>query len=292
MPFQEEFAPFLRLQEPLASYTHLRLGGPAEFLAQPRSAAELGNLLAECDRQRLPWKVLGAGCNVLVRDEGVRGVVIRLSEPAFTKVESTGNTVTAGGGASLAALISCAGQQGLAGTESLVGIRGTVGGSIRVNAGSRFGAIDQIVARVHLMDPHGAVHVFARRDLTSGPQGNFLDEGVIVAAEFSLEPDSQENILKRMRRFWIHHKAHQPLSFQRAARMFKDPKGNTAEALIQEAGLKGTRVGGAEVSDRNANYVVVHPGGTARDVIRLMELVRSRVHEVTGQLLQQALIVW
>ncbi len=292
MPFQDAFADILRFQEPLAPYTHLRLGGPAQYLAQPRDVDELGRLLAACSQARVPWRVLGAGCNVLVRDEGVAGMVIRLSEPAFTFVESHDRLVKAGGGATLAALISHAAQQGLAGAESLIGIPGTVGGGIRVNVGSRFGAIDQIVSRVHLLDPQGELHVLEREEVTAGPQGNFLDAGIIVAAEFVLEPDNADSILKRMRRFWIHRKAQQPLSFQRAARMFKDPKGTSAEVLIMEAGLKGTRVGGAEVSDRNANYVVVHTGASARDVLRLMEMIRSRVHETSGVLLQQALAVW
>jgi UDP-N-acetylmuramate dehydrogenase len=292
MPLHDEFGDILRSQEPLAPYTHLRLGGPAQLLAQPRSIEELAKLVQRCAREGMPWRILGGGCNILVRDEGVRGVVIRLGEPAFTAVENVGRTVKAGGGATLASLISHAARQGLAGTEALIGIPGTVGGGLRVNAGSRYGAIDQLVSRVHLLDTKGQVQLYQRSELTAGPQGNFLDDGIILAVEFDLEPDEPENILKRMRRFWIHKKAQQPLSFQRACRVFKEPRGLSAEQLIQEAELKGTRVGGAEVSDRNANYIVAHPGATARDVLRLIELMRSRVHERTGQLLQLEVTVW
>jgi UDP-N-acetylmuramate dehydrogenase len=292
MPFLDEFAEILRFQEPLAPHTYLRLGGPAQALAQPRSVDELARLVARCKQDNTPWRILGGGCNVLVRDEGVRGVVIRLSEPAFTTVECKGRTVKAGGGATLVSLISHAARQGLAGMEALVGIPGTVGGGLRVNAGSRFGAIDQLVSRVHLLDAQGQVQVVERGDLTAGPQGSFLDDGVILAGEFDLDSDDADSILKRMRRFWIHKKAQQPLSFQASGRIFKDPRGMSAEVLIQEADLKGTKVGGAEVSDRHANYIVVHPGATARDVLRLIELIRSRVHERTGQMLQLEITVW
>jgi UDP-N-acetylmuramate dehydrogenase len=202
MPLLEDFAEIMRYQEPLAPYTFLRLGGPAQALATPRSVVELAKLVARCHTENLPVHILGGGCNLLVRDEGVRGVVIRLSEPAFTAITTKGKTVRAAAGAMLSNLISHAAREGLAGTEALVGIPGTVGGAMRMNAGSRYGSIAQLVSRVEALDTQGKVQSLERADLASGPQ--VLDEGIILALEFDLEPDDAESILKRMRRFWMH----------------------------------------------------------------------------------------
>jgi UDP-N-acetylmuramate dehydrogenase len=271
---------------------HLRLGGPAEFLVQPRSRQELSAVVRRCFQERLPLRVLGGGCNVLVRDEGVKGVVLRLSEPAFTQVAAQGNGATAGTGAAVSALISQAAGHGLAGLETLVGIPGTVGGALRCNAGDRSGEIGQFVRRVEVLDAKGAVDTREHDELRFEEHHSNLDDAVLLAAEFELETDSADAIVKRMRKAWIQRKAAQPFSFQAAARLFQNPKGFAATALIEQAGLAGTKVGGAELSERNANYVVAHPGTTARDVQRLMELVRARVRERAGLDLEPEIVVW
>jgi UDP-N-acetylmuramate dehydrogenase len=292
MPLQDEFADILRLQEPLAPFTYLKLGGPAQMLAQPRSVEELAKLVTQCRQEKVPLRVLGGGCNLLVRDEGVRGVVVRLSEPAFTTIELQGNRVRAGAGALLSALISEAAKHSLAGVESLVGIPGTVGGALRANAGSRSGTIGQVVEQVEIVDAQGERQTLERNELVFEPQASMFDDVIILAARFTLEVDNADSILKRLRKFWIHKKAHQPLSFQPAGRLFKDPRGLAADQLIEQVGLQGTRVGGAEISDRNANYLVVQPGASARDVLRLIDLVKSKVAERFGHTLELALVVW
>src|SRR5262245_35461241 len=151
----EAFPEVTRREEPLAPYTYLRLGGPAELLVQPRTRAELAAVVRRCSETGTPLRVLGNGCNTLVRDEGVRGVVLRLTEPAFQTVTVEGGLVTAATGASVSALISAAARHGLAGVETLVGIPGTVGGALRVNAGDRAGDIGQFVRRVEVMDSRG-----------------------------------------------------------------------------------------------------------------------------------------
>jgi UDP-N-acetylmuramate dehydrogenase len=292
MSLQDTFAEILKPQEPLAPYTFLKLGGPAQMLAQPRSVDELARLITRCRADQTPVRVLGGGCNLLVRDEGVRGVVVRLSEPAFTGLEVKGTRVRAGGGAALSALISEAAKHSLAGIESLVGIPGTVGGALCGNAGARSGYIGERVESVDVLDALGRKQTLERGDFEFGPQSSGLDDVIVVTATFALEPDSPDSILKRMRKFWIHRKARQPLSFQAAGRLFKDPRGQAADLLIEQAGLQGTRVGGAELSERNPNYVVVQPGASSRDVLRLIELVRSKVAERFGLTLELALVVW
>jgi UDP-N-acetylmuramate dehydrogenase len=176
--------------------------------------------------------------------------------------------------------------------ETLVGIRGTVGGSLRCNVGDRAGEIGATVRRVAVLTEDGTEQVRGRDELTFGDHCSDLDEPVILWAEFELEPDAPDAILKRMRRAWIVRKGAEPLSFQPAVRMFRNPPGTTAATLIDRAGLTKTRVGGAEVSDRNGNYAVAHPGTTAKDILRLLDRVRARVAEQSGVTLQQELHVW
>jgi UDP-N-acetylmuramate dehydrogenase len=285
MPFSDAFADILKAQEPLAPYTFLRLGGPAQYLAQPRSLDELALLVKRCREEKLPFRLMGGGSNILVRDEGVSGVVIRLRDGAFATVEVKGNRVKAGAGASLSGLISETARSSLAGLESLLGIPGTVGGALRCNASSKSGSIGQHLKQVETLDENGRIQARPAEEID-------LSEGVLLSAEFELESDDPESILKRMRKFWILRKAHEPLSFQACARVFKEPRGVSLDQVVEQAGLKGARVGGAELSDRHANYVIAHPGASARDVIRLIEMIRSRVYEHGGTMLQLDLDVW
>jgi UDP-N-acetylmuramate dehydrogenase len=288
----DAFPDIVKPNERLAPYVHLRLGGPAEYLVQPRSREELSAVVRRCFQERLPLRILGGGCNVLVRDEGVKGVVLRLSEPAFTQVSVEGNQVKAGTGAAVSALISQAARHGLAGLESLVGISGTVGGALRCNAGDSRGDISQFVRQVEVLDSRGEAQVRERDELRFGYHSSNLDDPVILSAEFRLESESPDAIVKRMRRAWIQRKASQPLSYEPACRVFRNPRALSAAALIDEAGLARTRVGGAEVSERDSNYIVVHPEASTRDVMRLIDLIRSRVQERFNVELELEVTIW
>jgi UDP-N-acetylmuramate dehydrogenase len=288
----EEFADIVKPKEPLAPFTAFKLGGPAEMLVQPRSAAELGAVVRRCAEKRIPLRVLGAGSSVLARDEGVRGAVLRLSAPVFREVTVEGKRVRAGTGAVLAALISQAARHALAGLETLVGIPGTVGGALRNNAGDRSGEIGQFVRQVEILDGGGTVQMRERDELRFAHRWSNLDDPVLLAAEFELETDDTAAIVKRMRKAWIQRKASRPYSFQASGRIFKDPRGLSAAGLIEQAGLAGTRVGGAEVSERHANFIVAQPGAAARDVLRLIDLVRSRVRERFHVELELEISVW
>src|SRR5947209_9792249 len=180
MPALDEFEHIIKRNEPLAPYTYLKLGGPAEMLVQPRSQEELAGVVRRCFQARIPLRVLGGGCNVLVRDEGVRGAVLRLSAPAFTQVTVEGRRVRAGAGAAVSALISQAARHGLAGPETLIGIPGTVGGALRTNAGNRSSDIGQFVRSVEVMDSHGATHVRERDELQFGEHASNLDDPVLL----------------------------------------------------------------------------------------------------------------
>jgi UDP-N-acetylmuramate dehydrogenase len=287
-----DFEEIVKREEPLAPYTHLKIGGPAEMLVQPRSREELSAVVRRCYTESIPLRVLGSGCNLLVRDEGIRGAVLRLSATAFTSVRVEGKRVHAGTGATVSALISEAARHNLAGLEALVGVPGTVGGALRTNAGGRTGEISQFVRSVEVLDGRGGIQVRERDEIEFGEHASNLDDPVLLDVEFALDTDAPDAILKRMRKAWIQRKAAQPLSFQASARMFKNPRGLSAAALVDQAGLTRTRVGGAEVSDRDADYVVVHPGASSRDVLRLIELVGSRVRERFGVELESEITVW
>lgn len=288
----EEFADIIREHEPLAPYTWFRLGGPAEALAQPKTRGQLIGVVRRCLQRQIPLRILGCGCNILIRDEGVRGVVVRLSEPEFTKITVDGKLVRAESGAMLTALISQTVRHNLAGLETLIGIAGTVGGALRTNAGDRAGDTGQSVTRVEVIDDEGNLQVRERSELRFGPRWSNLDEPVLLAAEFRLEFDQPDAIVKRMRKAWILRRASQPSSAQSSGRIFKNPKGLHAAALIEQAGLAKTRVGGVEVSDRNANHLIAHDGACARDALRLIELIRSRIRERFNLELELEIAVW
>jgi UDP-N-acetylmuramate dehydrogenase len=275
----EEFGDLVKMQEPLAPYTALKVGGSAEFLVQPRSTPELAAVVQRGYQQKMPMRVLGGGCNILVPDQGVQGVVLRLNEAAFTQVTLEGQHVRAGAGALLSALISQAVRGGLTGLENLVGIPGTVGGAVHGNAGDRAGQIGQWVRQLEVLDAQGHQQIRERDELRFEEDGCNLDDPLFLTVEFELDNDDREAIYRRMLKAWIQRKASQPLSFQAAARIFRNPRGQTAAKLIDAAGLAKTRVGGAEVSERDSNFIVAHPGASARDIARLIELVRARVQE-------------
>jgi UDP-N-acetylmuramate dehydrogenase len=287
-----EFADIIKYNEPLAPYTQLKLGGPAEMVVHPRSREEAAAVVQRCTQDQIPLRVLGGGCNVLVHDEGVRGAVVRLVAPPFTEIAVEGQRVRVGAGALLSALISEAARHSLAGLETLVGIQGTVGGAVVGNAGDRSGEIGPYVRRVEIIDERGLFQFRERDELRFAYRWSNLDDPVIISAEFELEQDRADSIVKRMRKAWIQRKAAQPLSFQAAARLFKNPRGFSASALVEQAGLRGTKVGGVELSDRDANYVVAHQGAHTRDVLRLVDLIRSRVRERFGVELELEPAVW
>jgi len=292
MGFRENFASITQPNQSLAPFTHLRIGGPAEFLVTPRNRKDLAEVVAACMKDNIPMRVLGVGTNLLVRDEGVPGVVVRLTAEEFALIRVEGKTIKAGGGATLYSLVSASARAGLAGFEILVGITATVGGALRFNAGDKSGEIADYLTRVEVIDKLGKIVVRERGDIHFGEHDSDLDDPIVLSVEFALEPDDPDAIVKRMRRAWINRKADQPLNHQAAVRVFRNPNGQSAAHLLERAGLARTKSGSAEVSDRNANYIVAHPGTTAADVIGLIEKMRIGVRSAAGVNLEQELKVW
>lgn len=292
MSLADQFPDITTRQAPLAPFTHLRIGGPAEFLVQPRTVDELNAVLTACQKGGVKVRMLGGGYNLLIQDDPVPGAVIRLVEEPFTFIRREGKRVTAGGGGQLFDLITFAVKHGLGGLETLVGIRGTVGGSVRCNVGDRNGEISQTVRSVTVLTDTGKVQVRGRDELTFTEHQSDLDEPVILSVEFELDADPPAAVLKRMKKAWIQRKAAEPLSFQRGVRLFRNPPGQTAATLIDRAQMTKAKIGNAELSERNSNYAVAHAGTTAHDVLQLVEHVRAKVQERTGVSLERELHVW
>jgi UDP-N-acetylmuramate dehydrogenase len=293
MPPLDEFRAILRPNEPLAPLTWFRLGGPAAYYARPRSVEELVSLSRRCREEEIPVRVLAGGSNVLVRDDGVPGLVIHLENPAFSDVSIQGDRIESGAAVPITALISQAARAGLGGLEILTGLPGTVGGALRTNAGTRQGSIGGFIRRVTVLDNDGEVQVRDQDDLSFGHRWSNLDEPVILSAEFQLAPEDPEAVVRRMRRVWIVKKESQPYGHQSTGCIFKNPTNDSSVGLIiEQAGLKGAKVGGAEVSERHANFIVAHPGAASADVLALIDRIREEVDRKFGLELTLQLEVW
>ncbi len=267
---------------PLARLTWYRIGGPARFLARPPAVDDLAELVRRCAAEKLPLYVLGLGANLLVSDAGVGGVVVRLEGPYWEHVEINGATVTARAGVDLQKLLLQTVRAGLAGLETLAGIPATVGGAARMNAGGKYGDFGNAVSTLTVMDAAGNVYDRTRDDLIWEYRRVNVAAPLILAATLDLEPDDPDALARRMREVWMFKRNTQPLNTKSAGCIFKNPPGQSAGALIDRSGLKGRRVGGAEVSDKHANFVIAHPGCTSADVEALIEEIRDVVRERQG----------
>jgi len=286
------FEHIVRDNEPMSAHTWFRLGGPAEYFAEPTSVDELAALVKHCRENEISVRLLGSGSNVLVRDEGIAGMIIQLTAPAFSEITVDGNVVRAGGGAKLAHLISTAVREGLAGLEELVGIPGSVGGALRGNASSDNSDIGHWTVRATVMTRDGDIITREKKDLNFAYRRSSLDELVILSGEFQLETGDSRELTKRMHKLWIEKKSETPTSDQHAGFVFKNPVGVRVEDLIDQAGLKGASVGEAEVSDRYPNFIIANPGASSADVMRLIDLIRSHVSDRLGVDLQTAIQIW
>ena len=289
----EDFRDIVTVDEPLAPLTWFRLGGPAAFLARPRNVSEVAALLRRCRETEIPVRLLGGGSNILVGDDGFPGMVIHLESPAFSDVTIDGGRVTAGAAVPLTALISQTARAGLAGLEVLTGIPGTVGGSLRGNSGGRQGSIGSLVESVTVVGETGEPVVREREDLRFDYRKSDLDEPLITSAEFALEVEDPEAVVRRMRRIWIIKKENQPYGHQSSGCIFKNPSPEvSAGALVERAGLKGTKREGVEVSERHANFLVAEPGAKSSDVLALIDSIRGKVHQQFGYDLELQIQVW
>lgn len=288
----DSFAKITRRDEPLAPYTWLKLGGPAQYLMEPRTCEELQQVVKCAQETNTPFHVLGDGSNLLIRDEGVSGVVVRLVSGEFSQITIDADRVTAGAGALLSHVISRSVAAGLTGLEMMAGVPGTVGGAIIGNAGGRSGEMGTVVESITVINSAGEIDTLPAELLGFEYRNSTIDAPVVLSATMKLNQGDPHEITKRLRKTWITKKASQPLSSQSAGCIFKNPRGLSAGALIEQAGLKGTRIGDCEVSDLHANFVITHENATSDDLIRLIDLVRSKVEDEHGIELELEIKLW
>lgn len=276
----------LREQEPMNRHTSFRIGGPVRLLALPRTAAEAQAALRAAAELELSPFFLGNGTNLLVADGGWAGFAI---QPAgeLCRIEGNGSGLTAGGGALLSRLAGAALDRGLAGLEFAQGIPGTVGGAVTMNAGAYGGELAQIVSSVTVLE-QGKLRVLGAEQCGFGYRKSAFSDGtrLIVEASFALRPGDRGAIKARMEELAARRREKQPLELPSAGSTFKRPEGHFAAALIEQCGLKGVGIGGAQVSEKHAGFVVNRGGATAEDVRRLMELVQETVLRETGVALE------
>jgi len=272
----------VRKDESLARRTTLRVGGTADFYVEPASDEDLGRVLRFCSERGLPFRVLGRGSNVLIRDGGFRGGVICLNQACFSRLEVDGERIHCGAGVKLKAVAVEARRHGIGRLEFLEGIPGSVGGALRMNAGAMGSWMFEAVETVRFMDYEGGMHERKASEVNVEYRGcplfkDHIALGAVLKGEFARE----ELIAERMKTFSQHRWDTQPAR-PSAGCMFKNPDSIPAGKLIDELGLKGTRVGGAVVSDRHGNFVVNEGGATAQDVLNLIEIIKQRAKSMRG----------
>ncbi len=268
-------------REPMARHTSFKIGGPADLAVVPEDAEDLKAALHFARSKGLPVFVLGGGSNTLVRDGGIRGMVI-LPEK-FQDLLRARNEVLAGAGVRISRLLAYCSKQGLAGLEFLSGVPGTVGGAVWGNAGAWAGATADRLTRVQLVTDEGDDLVLAREAIPFTYRSSGLPRGaVIVRATFALAPGDPTAIRQQISRWLVQRNASQPVEFRSAGSIFKNPPGDYAGRLVDAAGVKGTRIGGAKISEKHGNFFVNLGEARAADVLALVSLARERVRATAG----------
>ncbi len=272
---QRFFGGKISLNEPLARFTTFRIGGPADYYLEPKDKEDLLQVVQYLHQQAFPYIVIGSGSNMLVSDKGYRGAVISLAQ-GFADIGLEGDMVDAGAGVRLSQFVDFCVEHSLRGTEMLAGIPGTLGGAIMMNAGAYGGEISDYLVEVEIL--RGSSFKKIKKE-----EGGFryrksdLGQDIIVRARFSL-PSGEKEELKRVRNELIRKRNEtQPVNFPNAGSVFKNPPGDRAARLIEACGLKGLTVGGAEVSERHANFIVNRGQASAKDVLELIEMIHQRI---------------
>jgi UDP-N-acetylenolpyruvoylglucosamine reductase len=275
-------ATVIRRDEPMAKHTTLRVGGPADVYVEPANESDLAAVLKFCGEHGVKFFIVGRGSNLLVRDGGVRGVVVCLSQPEFSKVEIDGVRLRCGAGARLKNVAVEARRKGISGLEFLEGIPGSLGGALRMNAGAMGGATFDAVESVRVMDHEGTVRELTPREMQVAYRGcatlkNLLALGAVLCGR----PDSVESIAQRMSAYSQKRWSSQPAA-PSAGCMFKNPTTIPAGRLIDELGLKGTRVGGARISQEHGNFLVNDGNATAAEVLELIGILQAKARTERG----------
>jgi len=267
---------------PMRQFTSMKVGGPADSLLFPRNVDELRKVVRYARRKKIPCLILGKGTNLVVRDKGVRGWVINLTQ-GMKKIHMDGEVVEAEAGLSLQSLVQFSIQKGHTGLEPFFGIPGTVGGGLTMNAGAWGAELKDVLLSITLMKEDGEIVERSRSKLRFSYRRLVLPPSwIILKGRFQLKKGKKEEILERVKSYSEIRKRTQPLDYPSAGSIFKNPKEGPAGKWIEEAGLKGFRIGQAMISDLHANFIINLGKAKAEEVIRLMEWVEKKIYEEKG----------
>lgn len=287
---KKELGSLIEENRSLAPLTTLRVGGPARFFVEVETISHLRKTLTICKEEKIPYFIIGRGSNILVSESGFNGLVIRLGRD-FHRLHLDDEVVIAGAAVPLPELVRLAQANSLDGLAFAVGIPGSVGGAIKMNAGAFGESIGDRVIKVTVLDDEdGQLRVLQRGEIDFGYRKSNI-KGVILEGTFKLKRGSKEEITQKMERYFRQRKNTQPVSFPNAGSIFKNPSGNYAAKLIEESGCKGMKRGGAQVSEHHANFIVNLGNATASDVYFLMRAVRRRVWERFGIWLEPEIVI-
>lgn len=269
--------------ELMSGHTTFRIGGPADYFVMPSSADEIRKITALCTEQEIPYYIIGNGSNLLVGDKGYRGVIIQVFKN-MRAIETDGELIRAQAGALLSKVAAAAYEAGLEGFEFASGIPGTLGGAVRMNAGAYGGEIRQVLKSADVLTSEGEVLTLPVEEMKMGYRTSIVSkmDYVVLGAELVLSKGNKEDIRAKMDELKEKRVAKQPLEFGSAGSTFKRPEGYFAGKLIEDAGLRGFRVGNAQVSEKHCGFVINRGGATAQEVVELMETIVRRVEENSG----------
>lgn len=277
--------------EPMKRHTSFRVGGPAEVWVEPDNLDDLRTCIMTAKERNMPVFIIGGGTNLLVRDEGVKGMVISMTSPNMRKIYYGDVRVDVTSAATLGQFIRSSANNSLGGLEFLAGVPGTVGGAVAMNAGARhygkkgvWASIGDFVEELKLMDYDGNTDILTKKELNFGYKSSGLKDLIITEVKFLLVKEDKEDILNEYKNFLKKKKATQDLSLPSAGCVFKNPaeSGQSAGELIDKCGLKGRRIGGALVSRKHANFIVNTGGATSEDIINLIDVVKKEVKDKFG----------
>ncbi len=280
----------LRLNESMKNHTSFKIGGNADYFVNVSSLSELKAVIAKAREEKIPYFILGKGSNLLVSDKGIEGVVISLSN--FNEIEVSGDEITAGAGANLAAVCVKALESELCGMEFAFGIPGSIGGALYMNAGAYGGEMSQVVSEALCIDSEGNEEIIPLNKMELGYRTSvFKTNGkIIISVKLKLNKGEKTEIKAKMDDFLQRRKCKQPLEYPSAGSTFKRPEGYFAGALIEKNGLKGVMIGGAMVSEKHAGFVINYNNATSNDVKELIELIKQKVLKEDGVELEPEVI--
>ncbi|HOK49218.1 MAG TPA: UDP-N-acetylmuramate dehydrogenase [Sedimentibacter sp.] len=273
--------------EPLKNHTYFKIGGPASLFTVPEDEEDLKVLLKEIKKHEIDYYLIGNGTNLLVSDEGFKGIIVKIGEK-FNKLSRDGNKVTAGAGVLLSSLAKFTAKEGLAGFEFASGIPGYLGGAIPINAGAYGGEMKDVVTKVTCMDRDGKIHEFSNEEMEFSYRHSRLSDSdyIVLEADLILTPGRVEDIMEKIRDLNEKRISKQPLNLPSAGSTFKRPLNGYAAKLIEDAGLKGLKYRGAMVSDKHCGFIVSYDNATCQDVLELMRIVISTVYDKFGIMLE------